>query len=70
MNAIETQLPDRSDKRFHGKEANAGVRLLQMRDPQLNDHQKREAIKRRDYGEAVREIARSYGTISRLQCHV
>jgi DNA invertase Pin-like site-specific DNA recombinase len=40
------------------------------RKPKLTDHQKREALKRRDYGEAVREIARSYGTISRLQCHV
>jgi hypothetical protein len=29
------------------------------RKPKLTDHQKREAIKRRDHGEAVREIARS-----------
>ena len=41
------------------------------RKPKLTDHQKREAIKRRDrYGEPVREIARSYNvshsTISRL----
>jgi IS30 family transposase len=44
------------------------------RKPKLTDHQKREAIKRRDHGEAVREIARSYAvshsTISRLQSHV
>ena len=41
------------------------------RKPKLTDHQKREAIKRRDKGEAVREIARSYAvshsTISRLR---
>ena len=41
------------------------------RKPKLNDHQKREAIRRRDIdGETVREIARSYNvshsTISRL----
>jgi IS30 family transposase len=41
------------------------------RKPKLTDHQKREAIRRRDIdGETVREIARSYdvshSTISRL----
>jgi DNA invertase Pin-like site-specific DNA recombinase len=46
-----------------------GVRL--GRKPKLTDHQKREAIRRRDrLGEPVREIARSYNvshsTISRL----
>jgi DNA invertase Pin-like site-specific DNA recombinase len=47
--------------------ANPGVKL--GRKPKLTDHQKREAIRRRD-GETVREIARSYNvshsTISRL----
>jgi DNA invertase Pin-like site-specific DNA recombinase len=47
-----------------------GVRL--GRKPKLTDHQKREAIRRRDkLGEPVREIARSYNvshsTISRLE---
>jgi DNA invertase Pin-like site-specific DNA recombinase len=47
-----------------------GVKL--GRKPKLTDHQKREAIRRRDIeGEPVREIARSYNvshsTISRLQ---
>jgi DNA invertase Pin-like site-specific DNA recombinase len=45
-----------------------GVKL--GRKPKLTDHQKREAIKRRDNGEPVREIARTYNvshsTISRL----
>jgi DNA invertase Pin-like site-specific DNA recombinase len=45
-----------------------GVKL--GRTPKLTPHQKREAIKRRDAGEATREIARSYNvshsTISRL----
>jgi len=46
-----------------------GVKL--RRKPKLTDHQKREAIRRRDHqGEPVREIARSYNvshsTISRL----
>jgi DNA invertase Pin-like site-specific DNA recombinase len=46
-----------------------GVKL--GRKPKLTEHQKREAIRRRDLdGEAVREIARSYNvshsTISRL----
>ncbi len=46
-----------------------GVKL--GRKPKLTEHQKREAIRRRDYdGEPVREIARSYNvshsTISRL----
>jgi DNA invertase Pin-like site-specific DNA recombinase len=34
--------------------------------PKLTDRQKGEAIKRRDKGEAVREIARSYA-VSRLR---
>jgi DNA invertase Pin-like site-specific DNA recombinase len=45
-----------------------GVKL--GRTPKLTPHQRREAIKRRDAGEAMREIARSYNvshsTISRL----
>jgi Resolvase, N terminal domain/Helix-turn-helix domain len=45
-----------------------GVKL--GRTPKLTPHQRREAIKRRDAGEATREIARSYNvshsTISRL----
>ena len=45
-----------------------GVKL--GRKPKLTQHQRREAIKRRDAGEPVREIARSYNvhgsTISRL----
>jgi DNA invertase Pin-like site-specific DNA recombinase len=45
-----------------------GVKL--GRKPKLTPHQKREAIQRRDQGEAVRHIARSYdvhhSTISRL----
>ncbi len=40
------------------------------RRPKLTDHQKREALKRRDAGEPMREIARTYNvshsTISRL----
>jgi DNA invertase Pin-like site-specific DNA recombinase len=44
------------------------------RKPKLTDHLRHEAIKRRDKGEPVREIARSYAvshsTISRLQSHV
>ena len=40
------------------------------RRPKLTDHQKREAFKRRDAGEPMREIARTYNvshsTISRL----
>jgi DNA invertase Pin-like site-specific DNA recombinase len=44
------------------------------RKPKLTDHQQREATKRRDKGEPVREIARSYAvshsTISRLQSYV
>jgi len=39
--------------------------------PKLTPHQQREAMKRRDSGEAVREIARSFNvhhaTISRLE---
>jgi DNA invertase Pin-like site-specific DNA recombinase len=45
-----------------------GVKL--GRKPKLMAHQRREAIKRRDAGEATRDIARSYNvshsTISRL----
>jgi DNA invertase Pin-like site-specific DNA recombinase len=45
-----------------------GVKL--GRKPKLTAHQKREAIKRRDAGDATRDIARSYNvshsTISRL----
>jgi DNA invertase Pin-like site-specific DNA recombinase len=45
-----------------------GVKL--GRTPKLTPHQRREAIKRRDAGEATRDIARSYNvshsTISRL----
>ncbi|HEY1612237.1 MAG TPA: recombinase family protein [Rhizomicrobium sp.] len=45
-----------------------GVKMGRM--PKLTAHQRREALKRRDQGEAVREIARSYNvshsTISRL----
>jgi IS30 family transposase len=41
------------------------------RKPELTPHQKREALARRDAGEPLAEIARSYGvhhsTISRLQ---
>ena len=46
-----------------------GVRM--GRKPKLTLHQRQEALRRRDAGEAVREIARSYNvshsTISRLQ---
>jgi DNA invertase Pin-like site-specific DNA recombinase len=45
-----------------------GVKL--GRKPKLTEHQKREAIRRREEGEPVRDIARSYNvshsTISRL----
>ena len=48
-----------------------GVKL--GRKPKLNAHQMNEALTRRDKGEAVRDIARSYAvhhsTISRLQPH-
>ena len=52
--------------------ARAVARGVKMgRKPKLTPHQRREAIKRRDKGEAVREIARSYNvshsTISRLE---
>jgi DNA invertase Pin-like site-specific DNA recombinase len=44
------------------------------RKPKLTDHQQGEAVKRRDKGEPVKEIARSYavshGAISRLRSHV
>ena len=46
-----------------------GVRL--GRKPKLTPHQQREAIKRRESGEPIRDIARSYNvhnsTISRLE---
>jgi DNA invertase Pin-like site-specific DNA recombinase len=53
----------------HARAKARGVKL--GRKPKLSEHQKREAIRRRDYdGEPVREIARSYNvshsTISRL----
>jgi DNA invertase Pin-like site-specific DNA recombinase len=49
----------------------ANARGVKMgRRPKLTDHQKREALKRRDAGEPMREIARTYNvshsTISRL----
>jgi len=52
-----------------GRAKARGVKL--GRKPKLTDHQRREAIRRRDHdGEPVREIARSYNvshsTISRL----
>jgi DNA invertase Pin-like site-specific DNA recombinase len=51
--------------------ARAKARGVKMgRKPKLTPHQRAEALKRRDRGEAVREIARTYGvhhaTISRL----
>ena len=51
--------------------ASAVARGVKMgRKPKLTAHQRREAIKRRDLGEPVREIGRSYNvshsTISRL----
>src|ERR1019366_8330330 len=54
--------------------ARAVARGVKMgRKPKLTAHQQREAIKRRDRGEPLREIARSYDvshtTISRLQPH-
>jgi DNA invertase Pin-like site-specific DNA recombinase len=60
--------PRTGEGRAHAK-AN-GVRL--GRKPKLTDHQKREAIKRRDHGEeSLAEIGRTYNvsrwTISRLQ---
>ena len=43
------------------------------RRPKLTPHQRREAVRRRDHGEALREIARSYdvhhSTISRLKAN-
>jgi len=52
--------------------ARAVARGVKMsRPPKLTTHQRREAIKRRDKGEPVREIARSYNVshsmISRLE---
>jgi DNA invertase Pin-like site-specific DNA recombinase len=52
--------------------ARAVARGVKMgRKPKLTTHQRREAIKRRDQGEPMREIARSYNvshsTISRLE---
>jgi hypothetical protein len=51
--------------------ARAVARGVKMgRKPKLTPHQKKEALRRRDQGEAVREIARTYNvhnsTISRL----
>lgn len=58
-----------SEGRTRAKEC--GVKL--SRKPKLTQHQQREAAKRREKGEAVREIARSYAvhhsTISRLPSH-
>jgi DNA invertase Pin-like site-specific DNA recombinase len=52
-----------------GRAVARGVKM--GRKPKLTPHQRREALKRRDKGEAVREIARSYAvshsTISRLR---
>jgi DNA invertase Pin-like site-specific DNA recombinase len=49
-----------------------GVKL--GRKPTLTPHQRAEAIRRKEEGEAVRDIARSYNvhhsTISRLPAHV
>ena len=51
-----------------GRAKARGVKM--GRRPKLTDHQKREALKRRDAGEPMREIARTYNvshsTISRL----
>lgn len=52
--------------------ARAKLRGVKMgRTPKLNSHQKREALERREAGEPVREIARTYNvshsTISRLR---
>ena len=53
-----------------GRERAKACGVILGRKPKLTAHQKREAIKRRDAGEPVREIARSYAvshsTISRL----
>jgi DNA invertase Pin-like site-specific DNA recombinase len=54
---------------FYASSCESRVKL--GRKPKLTEHQKREAIRRRDYdGEPLREIARSYNvshsTISRL----
>jgi DNA invertase Pin-like site-specific DNA recombinase len=52
--------------------ARAKARGVRMgRKPKLTPHQRAEAIRRKDSGEAVRDIARSYNvhnsTISRIQ---
>src|SRR5271165_4446915 len=52
--------------------ARAMARGVKMgRPPKLTPHQQREAIKRRDHGEPIRDIARTYNvynsTISRLR---
>jgi DNA invertase Pin-like site-specific DNA recombinase len=54
-----------------GRERPAPWRVHMGRPPKLTKHQKREALKRRDGGEPMREIARmfnvSHSTISRLE---
>jgi len=57
--------------RTHEGRARAKARGVRLgRRPKLNEHQRREALKRREDGEPVREIARTYAvshsTISRL----
>jgi len=53
-----------------GRERAKALGVKMGRRPKLTDHQKREALKRRDAGEPMREIARTYNvshsTISRL----
>ena len=53
-----------------GRERAKAQGVKMGRRPKLTDHQKREALKRRDAGEPMREIARTYNvshsTISRL----
>jgi DNA invertase Pin-like site-specific DNA recombinase len=54
-----------------GRERAKARGVVMGRKPKLTPHQKHEAIKRRDSGEAIREIARTYNvshsTISRLE---
>lgn len=54
-----------------GRERAKARGVVMGRKPKLTQHQQREAIRRRDSGEPMREIARSYNvshsTISRLQ---
>jgi DNA invertase Pin-like site-specific DNA recombinase len=61
----------RAARTGEGRERAKARGVKMGRKPKLTDHQKREAIRRRDIeGEPVREIARSYNvshsTISRL----